>query len=89
MNDRCSGTLSHQSHRVRITTESLDIVVDPSERHCHVLETIVTGRDGVSGAEETCIKSLLYIIYICTGDHRMDEGASVQELRGSRAHNRI
>lgn len=49
-----SGALSKKRHGVGIAPKSLDVSVHPAESHRDVLESVVTGRDVVSGAEETC-----------------------------------
>lgn len=58
------GALTKERHGVGIAPESPNVSVHPAESHGDVLESVVTRRDVVSGAEETCgvYTNTIYII---------------------------
>jgi hypothetical protein len=48
------GVVADERNGLGVSSEGPDVVTDPGERQRDVLETVVAGRDVVSGAEETC-----------------------------------
>ena len=53
LSSRGPWAVSGEGDRVGVAAESRDIVLHPGERRDDILEAVVTGRDVVSGAEET------------------------------------